>query len=247
MTNHDHDETVQWVDVRMSALLPADDWRPDAVMGLAAFHTRRAAARARRLRRLGLVAAAVIVFVAMPVTRAFGTRCLEACMSVTTRVAQFFRADEPEAAAPKTIGAAIGDIAPDALGADITGAPRTMSSQRGRVVVLNFWATWCRPCRTEIPLLNSLQARYGSEGLDVVGVSLDQDGWAAIESFVKEQPMTYAAVLGNDDVATAYGGVDALPATFIVNRDGLIVARTVGPIRDGMYDELLTRLLRSAR
>jgi len=244
MTNPDHDETAQWVTGRMAALTRDDDWHPDVAVGLAAFHTRSVALRARRVRRFGLGAVAVIVFLAMPVTRALGARCLDACVNVTTRVTQFLRGDEPEAAAPKTVGARIGDIAPDALGADRTGAPRTMSSLGGRVVVVNFWATWCVPCRTEIPLLNDLQARYGSEGLEVIGISLDQEGWTAIESFRRDQPITYAVTLGSDEVAAPYGGVGAVPATFIVNRSGLIVAKMIGPIREGMYDELLARLLR---
>src|SRR6476646_10202618 len=107
----DHDT---WVDDRLRTLAPPESWQPNAAGLLPHLHARRATLRARRLRRLGVALAAAIVFVAVPVTRAFGTRCLETCVSVTTRVTQFFRADEPEATAPKLVGAGIGNLAPDA-------------------------------------------------------------------------------------------------------------------------------------
>jgi thiol-disulfide isomerase/thioredoxin len=232
-----------WVDDRLRALAPPDGWHPNATERLPRLHARRARLHARRLRRLGLAVAAAIVFVAVPVTRAFGTRCLEACVNVTTRVTQFFHADEPEATAPKVVGAAIGNVAPDELGADASGVAHTTSALRGRVVVINFWATWCGPCRAEIPLLNDLQARYGAGGLNVVGVSFDEDGWAAVNPFLAQTPVRYTMLMGNDRVAAAFGGADALPVTFIVTRDGVIAAKSAGAIRQGMYDDLIERLL----
>jgi thiol-disulfide isomerase/thioredoxin len=244
MTLHQPIDEGRWVDDRLSALAPPDDWPANAPSLLPRLHARRTRLRARRLRGLGLAVAAAIVFVAVPVTRAFGTRCLEACVSVTTRVTQFFRADEPGATAPKVVGAAIGDLAPDELGTDAAGGPHSLP--RGRVVVINFWATWCGPCRAEIPLLNDLQARYGARGLDVVGVSFDEDGWPVVRPFLAQTPVRYTILMGNDHIAAPFGGADALPVTFIVTRDGVIASKSAGAIKDGMYDGLIERLLAAA-
>jgi thiol-disulfide isomerase/thioredoxin len=246
MTLRHAPDNDKWVDDRLSTLAPPDGWIPNPAGLLPRLHARRASLRARRLGRAGIAVAAAILFVAVPVTRAFGTRCLEACVTVTTRVTQFFRAEEPEANAPKVVGAGIGDLAPDVLGNDPGGRRHSLLSYRGRVVVINFWATWCGPCRAEIPLLNDLQARYAAGGLDVVGVSLDENGWTAINPFLAQTPVQYTILTGDDRVAAPFGGVAALPATFIVNRDGIIAAKSGGAIRQGMYDELIERLLAAA-
>ena len=241
MTHLQSIESDTWVDERLSALTPASDWQPNAAGRIATLHARRAAHRARRLRWTGLAAAAVVVFVAVPVTRAFGARCLEACVS---GVSQLWRADEPLAGAPKLTGFEVGSLAPDVAGTDESGQPVSLIARRGHVVVLNFWATWCGPCRAEIPVLNSLAQRYGSRGLDVIGVSLDRDGWDAIKPFAGNLPINYDVVLGNDDVAASFGGVESLPATFVIDPDGVIIAKMAGAMHDGQYDALIEKVLR---
>jgi peroxiredoxin len=93
-------------------------------------------------------------------------------------------------------------------------------------------------------VLNSLVDRYGARGLDVIGVSLDQDGWTAIKPFVESQSVTYPMVLGNDAVAATFGGVPELPATFVIDPDGVIVAKLVGQMREGQYEALFAKILR---
>ena len=245
MANPDHDDVGKWVDDRVAGLDPGGR-APDLTVRLNDARTRRSALRLRRLRWTGAGVVAAIVFVAVPGTRAFGARCVEACVNATTRVSQLWRADEPEASTPRVVGATLGDIAPDLVGADSQGRPVHLSSLRGRVIVLNFWATWCGPCRSEIPLLNDLQARFGAQGFDVIGVSLDAGGWAAIQAFTAQTPMDYAVALENDDVAEAFGGVGVLPMTFIIDRDGLIVVKRIGPISSGAYDESIAKWLSGA-
>ena len=242
MTNQP-EVTDRWVDERLATLTPAGEWEPDAAR-LSALRTRRAALQARRLRWTAGSLVIALVFVAVPVTRAFGTRCLEACAYATAQVAQLWRADEPAAATPKVFGAGVGDLAPDNLGVGPAGMPVSLASLRGHVVIVNFWATWCGPCRSEVPLLNALRARYGAQGLDVVGVSLDDDGWPAIKSFTNGVPVAYSLTLGTDGVSTEFGGVKELPATFVIDRDGVIAAHMTGPLREGTYDQLIERLLR---
>jgi cytochrome c biogenesis protein CcmG/thiol:disulfide interchange protein DsbE len=162
---------------------------------------------------------------------------------VTSRVAQWWRADEPGAAVPRVVGAAVGDLAPDLVGLDSQGAPIHLSSHRGRVVVLNFWATWCGPCLAEIPLLNDLQARYGSQGVDVIGVSVDEGGWPVVAPFADKLKIAYPLALSNDEVAAAFGGLSEVPATFVIDREGRIVIKRVGVLSEEAAPLPIDRLI----
>ena len=102
------------------------------------------------------------------------------------------------------------------------------SDFRGKVVILNFWATWCMPCRIEIPHLDELQKQYGDKGLAIVGVSLDEQGPEVVKKFVKQFQMTYLVVMGNEKIVAAYGGIEGIPTTFVIGRDGRIVSRHIG-------------------
>jgi len=97
--------------------------------------------------------------------------------------------------------------------------------------VVNFWATWCGPCKIETPWLVELQKQYGEQGLQVVGVAMDDSGKDEISRFAKEMGMNYPVLLGKEAVGDAYGGVPALPESFFVGRDGKIVDRIIG-LRD---------------
>ncbi len=110
--------------------------------------------------------------------------------------------------------------APDFSLTDATGAKMKLSDLRGKVVLLNFWATWCGPCVIEIPWFESFEQQYKSKGFEVVGVSMDEDGWPAVKPFIAEHKMNYRVLLGDDTVSQLYGGLDSLPTTFIIDRDG---------------------------
>lgn len=241
MASHEHGLDDRFVDERLAALEPSVAGI-DVQARLADAHAQESASRVRRIRWSVAGVAAAIVFVAVPGTRAFGARCVEACVNATTRVTQFWRADEPEANAPRVVGPTLGDIAPDLVGTDSRGQDVRLSSLRGRVVVLNFWATWCGPCRAEVPLLNDLQSRLGAQNVAVVGVALDAGGWNAIRDFAGGTPIDYSVALGNDDVSDAYGGVNALPMTFVIDRSGLIVIKHKGPVT-GTFDEQVSKML----
>jgi len=98
----------------------------------------------------------------------------------------------------------------------------------GKVMVVNFWATWCPPCRAEIPDLIELQKKYGNEGLVIVGISLDQDGAGVVGKFVEAKGINYPVVLGDDAVVAAFGGFEGIPTTFIIDRQGQIRDRLTG-------------------
>jgi peroxiredoxin len=118
--------------------------------------------------------------------------------------------------------------APEFTLRDANGSSVKLSDYRGKVVLLNFWATWCGPCTLEIPWFVEFQQEYKSRGFEVVGISMDDDGWAAIKPYVAEHKMNYRVLLGDDSVSQLYGGVDALPTSFVIDRDGRIASVHVG-------------------
>jgi peroxiredoxin len=105
---------------------------------------------------------------------------------------------------------------------DASGNSVKLSDFRGKVVLLNFWATWCGPCALEIPWFVEFQQQMKSRGLEVVGVSMDDEGWPAIKPFIAAHKVNYHVLLGDDSISQLYGGVDSLPTTFIIDRDGRI-------------------------
>jgi peroxiredoxin len=110
--------------------------------------------------------------------------------------------------------------APDFTLTDANGRSVKLSDYRGKVVLLDFWATWCGPCQIEIPWFIEFEQQYKSKGLEVVGVSMDEDGWQAVKPYIAERKINYRILLGDDTVAQLYGGLDALPTTFLIDRDG---------------------------
>lgn len=125
---------------------------------------------------------------------------------------------------------AAGHTAPDFELKDINGKMVKLSDFHGKAVVLNFWATWCPPCKTEIPWFEDLQNKYGNQGLAVVGVALDDSSDSDIANFAKEMKMNYPVLLGKEETSDLYGGVDALPTTFYIDRNGKIINSVPGLI-----------------
>jgi peroxiredoxin len=105
---------------------------------------------------------------------------------------------------------------------DANGSAVKLSDYRGKVVLLNFWATWCGPCTLEIPWFEEFERDYKTKGLAVVGVSMDEDGWKAIKPYMEAHKMNYRVLLGDDSVSQLYGGVESLPTTFIIDRAGRV-------------------------
>lgn len=126
---------------------------------------------------------------------------------------------------------------------DSTGKTVNLKNYHGRVLLLDFWATWCHGCKEEIPWFAEFKRKYAAKGLTVVGVSLDDDGWTKVKPFIKSAHIPYQILLGNDATAKKYG-IEAMPDTFLIDRRGRIAAAYVGLVdKDDVESNIRTILL----
>jgi cytochrome c biogenesis protein CcmG/thiol:disulfide interchange protein DsbE len=130
----------------------------------------------------------------------------------------------------KISGDAKGLPAPEFELKDLEGKSVRLSDFHGKVVLLNFWATWCPPCKEEMPWFVDLQQRYGPQGLQVIGVALDDADQKTIASFARKLGVNYPVLLGKEGVAQAYGNVQFLPDSFYIGRDGRVLKHVQGLI-----------------
>ena len=130
--------------------------------------------------------------------------------------------------------------APDFALKDANGATVKLSDYKGKAVLLDFWATWCGPCKIEIPWFTEFEQTYKDRGFAVVGVSMDEDGWTVVKPYLEEHKVNYRVLLGNDEVGQAFGGVDSLPTTFLIDRSGRIAFAHIGlsTSKDGFKNEI---------
>ncbi|MDE3198186.1 MAG: TlpA family protein disulfide reductase [Acidobacteriota bacterium] len=151
-------------------------------------------------------------------------------------------------ASSKSSASAVKDVqlrkqAPDFELKDAQGKTVKLSDYKGKVVLLDFWATWCGPCGIEIPWFTEFQRKYKDRGFEVLGVSMDDDGWKAVSPFVAQNKINYRIVLGNDATGDQYGGVEALPTTFVIDRDGKIASIHVGLTSKKDFSDAIEKLL----
>lgn len=150
---------------------------------------------------------------------------------------------------PPTVNAAVKPEkdrkrAPDFSLKDASGATVKLSDYKGKVVLLDFWATWCGPCKIEIPWFMEFEQTYKSRGFAVLGISMDEDGWDIVKPYIQERKINYRVLLGNDEAGQLYGGVDSLPTSFLIDRSGKIARVHVGleTGKDGFKNEILALL-----
>ncbi len=133
--------------------------------------------------------------------------------------------------------------APDFTLKDSDGKSVKLSDYKGKVVLLNFWATWCGPCKIEIPWFVEFEKEFKDRGFAVLGVALDEEGWEVVKPYITARQVNYRVLLGTDEVAQSYGGVDALPSSYIIDREGRVAAVHIGLVSKAQYRNDITQLM----
>jgi cytochrome c biogenesis protein CcmG/thiol:disulfide interchange protein DsbE len=140
--------------------------------------------------------------------------------------------------------AAAAKPAPEIALKDLDGKELSLSQYRGKVVLVNFWATWCEPCQVEIPWLIEIQQKYAAKGFTVLGIAMDEEGASVVTPWVQKErfdvngsksQMNYPIVVGNDAAADKFGGLLGYPTSILVSRDGKVIKRITGLIS---YEEI---------
>jgi len=150
---------------------------------------------------------------------------------------------QPPAATFATQDGWAGRTAPEFALQSLANRTVHLSDFRGKVTLINFWATWCAPCRVEMPYLVGLRDKYRDRGFEIVGVSVDDNDRAKVEKFARDMHVGYPIVLKDATVGDAYGGVRYLPQSFLLDRDGRVLAHIVGMLAKDDYEAQIVRAL----
>jgi peroxiredoxin len=136
-----------------------------------------------------------------------------------------------------------GQPAPDFTLPDSNGSPVKLSAYKGKVVLLDFWATWCTGCKVEIPWYVEFQDKYRKEGLTAIGVSMDDDGWKSVKPYLAAHQLNYPIVIGSQDLADQYG-MASLPMTLLIDRNGKVAEADAGMVDKDAFENKIKALLR---
>jgi cytochrome c biogenesis protein CcmG/thiol:disulfide interchange protein DsbE len=137
--------------------------------------------------------------------------------------------------------------APEFALKDADGKTVKLSEYRGKVVLLNFWATWCGPCKIEIPWFMEFQQELKHRGFEVLGVAMDDEGWDIVKPYLEQRRVNYRNVVGTSAVADLYGGVESLPTTFKIDREGRVASVHIGLVSKSNYETDILQLLEAKR
>ena len=149
-------------------------------------------------------------------------------------------------------GSLMGKQGPSFVLKDAAGKDVNLAAFKGKAVLVNFWATWCGPCKVEIPWFIEFDRQFRDRGFAVIGVSMDAEGatdrekaeaWAAVKPYLQEKHVSYPVVLGDERVAEAYGGIESLPASFLLDRSGKVVAVHNGLVSKATYEADIKKAL----
>jgi peroxiredoxin len=231
-----------WVDECLAILNPGDEWHPDVSDGLV--RLRQVQVRGSWFRRRWAFAAtgAVVVclcLMVLPSPKVLAHRCVEC----SVRVWQSLLPSGPAQADLKTPSTR--SLAPDFNLKDANGKDVKLTDLKGKVVLVNFWATWCEGCQVEIPWFVEFQKEYADHGLVVVGISMDEDGWKSVKPWIKEKQVNYPIVIGNEGLGKQYGLV-GMPLTALVDREGRIADVHAGVVDKAATQQRIRALLQES-
>ena len=239
MDTRNRHSTEDWVDRQLADGPMPTDWVPDTAQALTRFRQRRDADRRNRMKAAWIAGGAAVLAIAafsFPPARVFARECAQACVAETSRVTQFVLENVKPSSAANLITGVERHMAPDFALTNAEGRTVQLSALRGRVVLLNFWATWCKPCGVEIPWFVDLQRDYGERGLSVVGISVDDDGWKSVKPYIAGLRVNYPVMIGGDAIIRLYGGLDSLPTTLVIDRNGRVAATHIGLVSRQTYE-----------
>ena len=233
-----------WVDGRLAALQSDQLWQPNIgrAQSLLRQQISRTHVRSSRYWSWAAViatAAALIAFAlaAAPAPRVLAQRCVDCSIALWQSIS-------PAAPAQQNLIAVSNRVAaPDFTLTDADGKSIRLSDAKGKVVLVNFWATWCGGCQVEIPWFRELYATHKDAGLDAIGISMDDDGWTSVRPYLKEKPIPYTIVIGTEATAKQFN-VSAMPVTILVDRQGNIAATHTGIVAKSTYQSEIESLLK---
>jgi peroxiredoxin len=221
-----------WVDEQLAALDPGVEWEPDVTDGL--LRLRELRVRGSWIGGRWLLAATgtlgvCVCLMALPSSKVLAHRCLECSVAVWQSLL-------PSVPAQSGLQSPSGrSLAPDFDLEDASGKDVKLADLKGKVILVNFWATWCEGCQVEIPWFVEFQKEYASRGLVVVGISMDDDGWKSVKPWIKQKKVNYPIVIGNEGLGKQYG-LDGMPLTALVDREGRIA-----DVHNGIVEKTATQ------
>jgi peroxiredoxin len=232
-------ELSLWVDERMSKLDLDNNWQPDTSAGLARLKSmRHPSVNWFSKRWVWTVATAAGVFlfaISLPSPQVLAHKCLECSVAVWQSLAS--NSSQATLTPERDRKAAADFSLKGANGEDVR-----LSDLKGKVVLVNFWATWCEGCQVEIPWFVEFQSKYGGRGLNVVGISMDDDGWKSVKPWIKEKKVNYSVVIGSEGLAKQYG-LGGMPLTVLVDARGRIAVVHAGILNKAETENNIRALL----
>jgi peroxiredoxin len=239
MDMNKENQLTAWVDERLSSLNPDDIWQPNISAGLARLNEMRHKASwnpGRFVLAAATLATMCLLWVVLPSPKVLAHKCLECSVAVWESLAS-------SGLAHTTLQPENGrKLAPDFNLKDSEGNQFTLSNLKGQVVLVNFWATWCEGCQIEIPWFIEFERKYAGQGLVVVGVSMDEDGWKSVKPWIKEKKVNYPIVIGDETLGKQYG-LRGMPLTVLVDRNGKIADVHPGVVKRVDAEEHIRTLI----
>jgi peroxiredoxin len=232
-------ENSGWVDEQLALLEGEKDWQPDVQQAFQRFLEKRSETGGtwKRWGYMTTVTAAACLFIMiLPSPKVLAHRCLECSVAAWQSLSG--------ATTPKQNlkTASERKVAPDFELTDASGKDVKLSALKGQVVLVNFWATWCEGCQVEIPWFIEFAGKYRDQGLTVIGVSMDGDGWKSVRPWIAEKNVNYQIVLGNEGLGKKYE-CDSMPLTVLIDKDGKIADTHNGVVDKAQTEAKIQELL----